>query len=57
MLKENVMYLWFGGKYAFSEPEKPKHKESEPEKAARKCARTGNHKDLQRYLKLRRMHR
>lgn len=33
-----------------------KLKETELEKAAKRCARTGNHKDLQKYLRLRRIY-
>jgi len=36
---------------------KEKPKKTELEKAAKKCVRTGNHKDLQAYLKLRKIYR
>ena len=34
--------------------DKPKEKETELEKAAKRAAKTGNHRDLQAYLKMRR---
>jgi hypothetical protein len=36
---------------------KPKDKPTELEKAAKKAARTGTHKDLKEYLRLRRIYR
>jgi len=52
------MEIWLGGNHVFSETSKPeKSKESEPEKVARRLARTGSHRDLQRYLKARRNER
>ena len=35
---------------------KEKPKESEPEKAAKRLARTGSHRDLKKYLRLRRIY-
>ena len=37
--------------------EKPKPKETELEKAVKRAARTGNRKDLQEYLRLRKIYR
>jgi len=49
------MEIWLGGNHVFSETSKPeKPKESEPEKAAKRCARFPTQRNLQRYLKARR---
>ena len=49
------MELYFGGKYVYTEKvNKEKPKETKPEKAAKRLAHIGTHRNLQRYLKARR---
>lgn len=49
------MEIWLGGNHVFSETIKPeKPKETEPEKAAKRLARTGSPRDLRRYNRARR---